>query len=126
MATLNEIILEAMNFVLAGETSILSILREQYENSVISSVEKSLVGCFTEFSVNDNVKKIKPENAYIGDVFLESKQIPLGMGIILFIENGVISMLEFYTHGDDILPDVFEDHEFVYGNGKRDFTSYLS
>lgn len=126
MTTLYDLIDQAMKFVLTGDTAVLSDLREQYKNSVVSNIEKSPVGCFVNFSINNNTKKANIKNAYIGDVFLESKQIPLGMGVILFIEDGFISMLEFYTYGDDVLPDVFVDYRFVYGNGERNFNSYLS
>ena len=126
MTSLNDIIKQAMEFVLSGDTEILKILRNQYYKSIITNIEKSSVGCFTEFKIIGEIQKINPQNAYIGDVYLESEQLESRMGIILFIENGIISMLEFYTYGDDILPNGFESYKFVYENGKRDFNSYLS
>lgn len=126
MTSIDEIIKKAMQFILTGDTLILKILREQYKNSIITKIDKSPVVCFVEFDVINNSPKIEPKNSYIGDVFLESSQVPLGVGTILYIENGVISMLEFYTYGDDILPDIFFDFKFVYCNGKRDFNTYLS
>ena len=126
MALINEIIRGAMEFVLTGDTPALEVLRNQYKKSTITSIDKSSVGCFVEFKVDDNIKKIEPQNAYIGDVFLELEQNTSSIGVILFIENGVISMLEFYTHGDDMFPDTFENYQFIYANDKRDFNTYMS
>ena len=96
------------------------------DSSIITKIDKSPVGCFAEFEIINNTQKTEPQNFYIGDVFLESTQVPLGIGIILYIENGLISMLEFYTYGDDVLPDVFTNFKFVYCNGKRNFNTYLN
>lgn len=125
MTTLNEIICKTMNFVLAGNTTELNILRMQYEAVTNIKIDKSSVGCFVDFEIDRNVTKVEIEHAYIGDVFIQSCQTTQNIGIILFIEEGIISMLEFYTYGDDVFPDIFDNYELVYQNGKRDFKTYI-
>ena len=122
-----KIIDETMTFVLKGETDVLHILRNQYQNSIIKRIDKSPVGCFVEFETINTDKVTSPSNFYIGDVFIESNQVPLGIGVVLFIEKGLISLLEYYTFGDDDFPNKLNDYHFVYGNnGERNFSEYIS
>lgn len=125
MKNLNEIINEAMEYLLSGDTDELKNLRLQYLHSTIMSIEKDDVGCFVEYKIsNDTAIKIK--NCYIGDVFLYCAHLDSPIGIILFIENGFINTLEFYTYGDDIMPDEYGNYRFSYGdNNIRDYSSYI-
>lgn len=126
MKKLNEIINESMEYILFGETEELKNLRLQYLHSSIKSVEKNDVGCFVEYKVSNDTT-IKMKNCYIGDVFLYCEHLESPIGIILFIENGFINTLEFYTYGDDIMPDEYENYRFSYGNDNvRDYSSYIS
>lgn len=125
MVTLEQIIDETMDVVLSGDTTILNILQNQYKTSSITNIEKSPVGCFVEFEISGNATKIDKKSAYIGDVFIECEQLNSEIGVILFVEEGVISMLEFYTYGDDEMPERFEKYRFYYENGQRDLETYI-
>lgn len=125
MNSLKQLVNEAITKVIDGETDFLKILQNQYRMCQGIRIEKSDVGCFVDFQFDINAEKVSPPNAYIGDTFLKLKQIKSDIGLILFIENGTMSMLEFYICGDDVFPDVFDDYEFVYENGNRNYETYI-
>ena len=125
MIKFEKIIEQIMDVILKGETESLNILRKQYEKCSISKIEKSSVGCYVEFKIKGDVIPLSKKDAYIEDVYLTCNNTEIEVGSILFIENGVISLLELYTYGDEEFPITFDTYQITYENGKRSFDTYL-
>jgi hypothetical protein len=94
-----------MSMLLAGDEHPLVALREQVHRA--SVVNRTFSGCgfFTEFSVPSEVARVDPLNFEIGDVRLELSGVKHGAGVLLFVRDGVLSMLEGYTYGEEPWPE---------------------
>jgi hypothetical protein len=94
-----------MSMLLAGDEHPLVALREQVRRA--SVVNRTFSGCgfFTEFSVPSEVARVDPLNFEIGDVRLELSGVKHGAGVLLFVRDGVLSMLEGYTYGEEPWPE---------------------
>jgi hypothetical protein len=94
-----------MKMLLAGDERPLVALREQLR--LASVVGRTFSGCgfFTRFSVPDDAARVDPPNFEMGDVKLELSGVEHGAGVLLFVHNGVLSMREGYTYGDEGWPE---------------------
>jgi hypothetical protein len=94
-----------MKMLLAGDEDALGALREQVHRA--SVVNRTFSGCgfFTKFSVPPEVGRVDPPNFEIGDVRLELSGVKLGAGVLLFVRDGLLSMLEGYTYGEEHWPE---------------------
>ena len=109
-----------MEMLLAGEDKMLSTLREQYASAKIISRERSEVGFFTSFSLDDrNDLKIDNKSFQIGDVDGLINGINGAVGFILYIKNGFISTLEGYTNINDKWPESDEEIVLIYDSGSK-------
>lgn len=90
-------------------------LREQLAHASISSRELTGVGFFTHFAVPHEAPVRRDlASAELLDVGARIPEIEHGAGFILFVRDGVISMLEGYTYGNTPWPDSISDFS-VYG-----------
>lgn len=91
-------------------------IRQQMAHATITNREFTGVGFFTEFSVSEDapVTRSLPDMT-LGDVAAESPSLEHGAGFLLFIRNGVVSMLEGHTY-DEPWPASVEDFR-VFKNG---------
>lgn len=101
----NKLFDDVMNMILAGDDIVLQNLRKQYENSSLS-VEMTQVGFFVDFIVDEKVskEKISSKNFHIGEVSGRVSDKEYGVGFVLFVEDGLIVMLEGYTLECDVWP----------------------
>ncbi|MDB6124064.1 MAG: hypothetical protein JWQ71_3057 [Pedosphaera sp.] len=78
-----------------------AIARQQLAQTTVAKREFSGVGFFTEFVIpaDAQVRRNLPKTR-IGAVGAEFSGLQHGAGFVLFIENGVISMLEGYTYDE--------------------------
>jgi hypothetical protein len=83
-----------------GET--FTTLRRQLTCSTVSKREFTGVGFFTEFDLplNAQVKRDVPDMT-ISDVGAEFSDLEHGVGFVLFIRGGVVTMLEGYTYDEE-------------------------
>ena len=83
-----------------------STLREQIAHAEVASRELTGVGFFTTFSVPANapVRRDVPSTEVTG-VGAAIPQLEHGAGFVLFVRDGIASMLEGYTYGDAAWPD---------------------
>jgi hypothetical protein len=96
---------EVMEKILVGCDDKTEILRCQYQMASVNNREFSGVGFFTSFSVPENCLKLpRLDSFHLGGVSGEINGISNGVGFVLFIEQGVIHMLEGYTYGDQRWP----------------------
>lgn len=122
---MKDFIMNLMKIILFGNTRELIVLQEQYSNSEIESIEISDYGCYINFNVDSAVQKFPYQNAYISDVVATFPKTNIEVGTVLFIKNGLISMLEIYTFGDDKFPIDYSLYDIFYENQKRDIDNYL-
>lgn len=115
---------KVLQLLLAGDDPILVTLRSQLELAKRRPREVTGVGFFTHFDVPKEAPRL-PGNPKIrfGDVIAEIDGLQNGAGFLLFIDNGVLSMLEAYTY-DEPWPLKFVGFELRYTSGKaRDLTA---
>jgi hypothetical protein len=105
MLELEPIERRVMQMLLAGEHPVLETLREQFDGTDVSDRENTGVGFFTSFTVCDDVPRLHPpRRIVIGDVCADIEGLEYGCGFILFIDDGVLGMLECHLWGDDAFP----------------------
>lgn len=109
-----------MNMLLQGNEEILAILRKQYESAKIVSRDFSGAGFFVEYLVDDSLKLHKILSTEIGDIRIDYKDVQNAFGEVLFIRNGLISMLECYTLAVNDWKTDYENFKLYYINNKRD------
>jgi len=76
-------------------------IRQQLAHASVTKREFTGVGFFTEFAVqaDASVRRNLPD-ATIGDVGAKFPMLQHGAGFLLFIRDGVVSMLEGYTYDE--------------------------
>ena len=84
-----------MDALLAGEHSILSVLRAQASACVVSNRRHTGVGSFTDIVVPDSIPRVSPSSLIIGDVDVEVSGVEHGQTTLLFVRDGALTMLEF-------------------------------
>jgi hypothetical protein len=89
-----------MPLILAGESPKCALLREQYAQAEVSSVDLTGVGFFVNFVIPAGAPRADPPNMAGGQVTVELEGIKHGLGCVLFVREGVIATLEGYTYGE--------------------------
>ena len=119
---------KTLEMLLDGDDSMLANLRRQLEVVIVSTREISGSGFFTHFILPQTsmVSAINPDaNFKIGDVNATIEGLNFGAGFLLYVENGVISMLEAYSY-DEPWPDTTDKFCISYVNGERDLEKLKS
>ncbi len=102
-----------MHKIMEHDTAINKILREQYKRAHIQDRSFSGVGFFTDFIVPNNIPHIIQHVEYdYGDVKAIINDID-GYGFILFIDDGVMTLLEGYTWRDS-WPDTIYSYSLFH------------
>lgn len=96
---------QVMLMLLAGEHSTLEALRTQFDRSYISEREYTGLGFFTTFKVRDCLPRLMPPTRIvIGDVCADVEGLEHGCGFILFVDEGLLGILERHLWGDNAFP----------------------
>src|ERR1044071_9578996 len=90
-----------MEFLLAGDLPVLSVLRKQYAAASITGRDFSGVGVFTKFQVPTQVERVTPPGFTISDIAYELSGVQNGGSAVLFIPYGALDLLELYNWTDD-------------------------
>ena len=108
-----------MEKLLDGEDEVLSALRQQLKVVEVSKREMTGVGFYTTFSVPDEVSRV-PGNASFkfGDVIAKIPGLRLGVGFLLYVQDGNLHMLEAYTF-DEPWPQRISSFELSYTPSDR-------
>jgi hypothetical protein len=93
-----------ISWLLAGDDPVLENLRSQFASSYVQEREFTGVGAFVTLSVPASAPKVDPPRLRIGDVALEVEGVKNGAGVVLFVNDGLLDLLEIYTY-DDIWPE---------------------
>jgi hypothetical protein len=115
---------DALQHLLQGDDPTLAILREQLKRATPKQREMSGVGFFTEFEMPDAVPRIAGDpSTRFGDVVADIEGLAHGVGFLLFVDAGKLTMLEAYTFGEP-WPETVGHYNLRYLNGEgRDLTT---
>lgn len=113
---------QVLQMLLAGDDPVLSILRRQLEIAQRAPREYSGVGFFTHFRVPLEAPRLPGGPSFrFGDVIAEMDGLEHGAAFVLFVDGGVLTMLEGYTY-DESWQQPVSSINLKYINGKtRDF-----
>jgi hypothetical protein len=102
LTTLENRVLEML--LRAGDEE-LFVLRQQPEHARVSSRKMTGVGFYAEFVVPPEVPRVSGRPTFkLGDVNGRADNVKHGLGFLLYVKEGTLSMLEGYTY-DDPWPD---------------------
>ncbi len=117
MRNLTELEDRVLDILLRGENETLTILREQSKRIQVSSREMTGVGFYTEFEVTPDAPRILGRPAFkLGDVNGTAGNVRNGIGFLLYVKDGVLSMLEGYTY-DEPWPSEVQGLKLTYSTG---------
>jgi hypothetical protein len=88
--------------LLDGEHPILAALRSQLSTLVVGAREASGVGCFTHFAPGPETRAVPslPPRFVISDVEAAMEGLARGAGFLVFVENGLLTMLEGFSYDE--------------------------
>lgn len=109
---------EVMKMLLDGNNEVLKSLRIQYEDAQIVNRQLSQKGFFTNFNINRDEQRLEGKKSFqLGDVVGQLNNVKDGVGFVLFIKDGAITMLEGFTYGNENWPETILNYELCYLNG---------
>jgi hypothetical protein len=125
MNMLNELEAAVLDKLLTGDLPALACLRAQRQRMRVTKREHTGVGFFTEFEHPDDVVRLAiSKSIRFGDVLAELDGLEHGAGFLLFIDKGVITMLEGYTNANDTWPVKRGRFELRYWAPQRDLRAF--
>ncbi|MFA5801489.1 MAG: Imm40 family immunity protein [Thermoleophilia bacterium] len=117
---MNDLEKQLLDKLLDGDEPFLVSLRKQIELSVIESRVLTGSGFFVYFSVPDSVPRIGTGRILVDDVQFDLEGLKHGGEIILFVDDGHISIFEGYLHAED-WPEEAGLTNVRYDTNPRDF-----
>jgi len=118
---------DVLRMFMEGDDPVLDALRRQLRLAKRKSRQMSGVGFFSYFDVPEEAPRL-PGKASIrfADVAAEMDGLQYGAGFVLFIDNGVLTMLEGATF-DEPWPQIISTYKLKYMNGMdRDLAALRS
>ena len=110
---------QVMRMLLAGDDQALAVLRDQIEQAKVSSRQLTGVGFYTEFSTSPSIPRLSGRPSFkLGDVNGTAANVKNGLGFLLYVADGAITMLEGYTY-DDPWPNRIEGLVLTYSDGQN-------
>jgi len=103
---------EVMSYIVNEEPKISDALKRQYKSAKIISREFTGVGFFTRYAIEDKILKVPNEFKTLGNLQVSFKDLKYGAGFVLFIVDGLISMLEGYTNAGELWPEDITGYSF--------------
>ncbi|MCX5741652.1 MAG: hypothetical protein NT062_04030 [Proteobacteria bacterium] len=121
MTALNEIEGAVLDKLLAGEIPTLQILRSQRDHLCVMKREFTGVGFYTEFGHPPGAARLRaPMRVRFGDVLADIRGLEHGAGFVLFIDDGLITMLEGYSTANEPWPELTAPLSLRYLPPERD------
>ena len=100
--SLNPIERQVLEFMTAGNHPTLAVLRGQLESAYVSERESTGGGFFAQLSVPPTAPRLPVNRRFsIGDVGAEVEGLKRGGAFFLFIEGGVLEMLEGVANAEE-------------------------
>ena len=104
--------------LLSGDHSLLALFRQQLEVCRCAKREATGVGFYTELDVSTYAGPRPELDFKYGDVVAEIDGIKQGAGFVLYIEAGLLVLLEGYTF-DEPWPDQIDSFKLSFINGEN-------
>ncbi|MCF6249900.1 MAG: hypothetical protein L3J75_01335 [Methylococcaceae bacterium] len=117
-----------LEMLLDGDDAVLVYLKAQLDLVRVENRKMSGAGFFTSFLVSETCKISAMNsslNFKIDDVHADIEGLDFGAGFLLYVEDGVIRMLEAYSY-DEPWPVTTDSFELSYVNGERDLEKLRS
>jgi hypothetical protein len=102
-------------------------LRTQFERCRVAARKPTGVGFFTQLHIPDDAEPapVKPGRMSLGNVVATVDGLQHGAGFVLFVENGVLDMLEGFSYDEPWL-DVRAAHVVTAGGARHGGGTSLS
>ena len=109
---------QVIEMLLAGSDESLALLRQQASQARVSSRKMTGVGFFSHFIIPAGTTRVMGHPTfYLGDVNGTAAHVKHGLGFVLFVTKGTLSMLEGYTF-DEPWPDEIQGLTLTYSGGQ--------
>jgi len=120
MTKLDPLELAVMQKLLDGEHPVLAALRRQFEVASVASRELTGAGFFTHFVIPAETVSAPLQGGKLqfGDVEATIVGLQHGAGFLLYIQDGVIQMLEGYSY-EEPWPSNIEGFRLFYSDPTR-------
>ena len=128
MSNLTKLEKEVLKMLLDGDDDVLVNLKAQLDLVSVENREMSGTGFFTNFLVPQSCETSVTQAGSefkIGDVHADIEGLDFGAGFLLYIEDGLMKMLEAYSY-DEPWPVTTDSFKLAYINGERDFEKLRS
>lgn len=111
---------DVLNMLLAGDDPVLAVLRAQLERSKRTR-RFSGAGFFADFFVAKETPRLAGAASFsFGDVIGAVEGLQYGAGFVLFVEEGILKMLEGYSY-EEPWPAIITNYKLSYmTQGARD------
>lgn len=108
---------QVLEMLLSGQDEVLAILRLQARKLEVSAREMTGAGFYTEFLVSREAPRVPGNPTFeLGDVNGTAENVSHGLGFLLYVTDGALSMLEGYTY-DEPWPDDVRGLALSYSPG---------
>jgi len=108
--------------LLDGDDETLAILRTQAEALKVLDREFTGVGFYTKISAPPELERTNKRSLVFGDVEAEIPELENGAGFLLYVENGLLHMLEGYTYGSERWPEQVTSFKLRYHRDPRNLS----
>jgi hypothetical protein len=125
MSMLNAIESAVLGKLLEGDLPELERLRAQAARLHVTKRELTGVGFYTAFGHPADVVPLKaPRRMRFGDVLADIDGLAHGAGFVLFVDDGVMTMLEGYSTANEAWPDPIGSFSLRYWPPERDLSPF--
>jgi len=111
----------ALAAILAGAHPVLQLLRGQLSGLRVTKREETAAGFFADLGVDPGAMTsttLFPSRLAIGDVEATIAGLRTGAGIVVFVDDGRLTLLEGFTY-DEPWPGVPDSYSFRYRDPSR-------
>ena len=123
MKKLTDLERRVLEMLLNGGHPLLTLLRRQVEHASVKSRQLTGVGFFTDFKIPEKLRITGSPSFQLTDVIGSAKNVKEGVGFVLFVTDGLLSMLEGYTYNEP-WPTELQSLELMYlKSTTRDFSN---
>jgi hypothetical protein len=105
--------------LLAGDHPVLASLRAQLDQLDVTARTNSGVGFFVDFAPRSGIVAAPVNRLHISDVEATIGGLAHGAGFVLFVDRGIITMLEGFSY-DEPWPDRVGEFSLRYGDPVRE------
>ena len=109
---------ELINKLTTGDSVGLERLKQHFNNAKLKSREMTGVGMYLNFDITPGSVERFKKDVQFGDLYITGSGFEYGAGVIVFINNGYLDVLECYVHGDE-WPSFYQDICITYEKEPR-------